>query len=214
MLARPRPSRQLRRTGARRADRARVPGRVGACRLPHDRVERRLADLGTTVRKHHGRCRAAGARAHSRLCCRCRCGARAGHHRHDRPARSADPVGWVVRRERRHGSASATIFAGARERPGSRPRAAMPRQRDLLRGGVAIGCRAGRRRAGDPQPRDAPGVSGYGVRRRLSGIGTRHRLPVQLRLRRRDGARADAQRVGQGARHRRARRWAAMCSRP
>src|SRR3546814_10592590 len=45
-------------------------------------------------------------------------------------------------------------------------------------------------------------VSGDGVRRRLPGVGARQRLPVQLRLRRRDGADAFGRSVAQGAEHR------------
>ena len=86
----------------------------------------------------------------------------------------------------------------------SRPlaRARMPRQRGLLRGRRPGRQRRACRRPGRPQPRPPPGLSGKRLRRRLSGIDPRHRLPVHLHLRRLALSPARRRRVEPGLAHR------------
>ena len=66
----------------------------------------------------------------------------------------------------------------------------MPDRCDLLRGGKRTRCRAARRGSGHSEQDAAPDISEQRLRRHLSGIRTTHWLPVQLQLRRINGARS------------------------
>ena len=77
--------------------------------------------------------------------------------------------------------------------------ARMPDPGRLLRGAQPVGGRPARGGAGRTEPRPSSFLSEQRVRRRLPGIGARHRLPVQLHLRRIDVRRHRTCRLGAGA---------------
>ena len=90
--------------------------------------------------------------------------------------------------DRRHtgGGDRVRRAAGARVADRGKPRCRyrLSRRRDRLRGGPRARDRPGSSGAGRPQPPSPSGLSEDGLRSRLPGSGTPHRLPVHLRLRR------------------------------
>ena len=86
--------------------------------------------------------------------------------------------------DRRAGQSGRAAFPSRRQRCGPGPLARLPDRRHLLRGGDRAHRRPARRRPGGAEPGPPSGLSQFGLRRRLRRRAPRHRLPVQLRLRR------------------------------